>query len=163
MFDLFSSNCWRRLCGLSLFSSSWLLWGWTTRLMSNMNVSILLCFVPVKREKTHFRCGVVMCLHNAAFILFCGSGKLNGFHVLHAKQLLQCNLCILIELHNLNTWCTWGENACFVSLHVFLWCIFIRCVKLAGCLWVHSDNWSNLSSHVMCIKIGWCYQEHVGI
>jgi len=28
----------------------------------------------------------------------------------------------------------------FVSLHDTLWCIIIRCVKLAGCLWVLADN-----------------------
>lgn len=90
VFDLFSSNCWQRLCGLSLFSSSWLLWGWTTRLMNNMNVSILLSFVPVKREKTHLLWCVYTMHHLSCFVAFSSLhdiGKLNGYHVLHAKQL----------------------------------------------------------------------------
>jgi len=41
VFDLCSSSFWRRLCGLSLFSSSWSPWGWITRLTNNMNVSTL--------------------------------------------------------------------------------------------------------------------------
>lgn len=69
VFDFCSSSCWRRLCGLSLFSSSWSPWGWITRLTNNMNVSIL---QPVNREKSIFRSdAVVLCPHNATYSLFC--------------------------------------------------------------------------------------------
>lgn len=130
VFDFCSSSCWRRLCGLSLFSSSWSPWGWITRLTNNMNVSILhscgLFNLWIERKaflEAMRLCCVRTMQHLSCFLTLnsqLGIGKLNGLHVLLGKQLLHFDMCILIALHNLNTRCKQG-----VKMHVLFHCTIL--------------------------------------
>lgn len=139
VFDLCSSNCWRRLCGLSLFSSSWSPWGWITHLTNNMNVSMLhscVLFNLWKEVKAFLEAMRLCCVHTmqhlSCFVTLNWHRKTKWLPRVARKTALPFNKCILIALHNLNTQCTQGWKCTFCLIADSLW---------------RNVIWSDVSSH----------------